>query len=78
MRRTGRRPIGIGDKAAHDVSFLVAFVLGISAIPVPGLHLLACSRDQASEMRIETLRDDEMRPRTLLCWPGTQVPRGSD
>jgi hypothetical protein len=32
---------------------LSAFVLGIGAIPVPGLHLSAWSRDQAPETHIE-------------------------
>src|SRR5580658_6420245 len=36
----------------HRLS-LPAFVLGIDAIPVPGLHLSAWSRDQAPETRIE-------------------------
>jgi hypothetical protein len=33
--------------AGRDTGLLTSFVLGIGDIPVPGLHLLAWSRDQA-------------------------------
>jgi len=46
-RRSGREPAVM----RLDLSLLSAFVLDFGGIPVPGLHLLAWSRDQAPKAR---------------------------
>jgi hypothetical protein len=37
----GRRPFRTVREPRLRVGFVIAFVVGVSAIPVPGLHLLA-------------------------------------
>ena len=60
----------------RELNLLSAFVLGVGAIPVPGLHLLAGSRGQTPETRSAPFRDVEPgrgAPRIAACLPQKPV-----